>query len=426
MIRGKKNFLPPCPLEMGFGILFRLEDDSIHRHLGERQDRIAGGEWSAPFGRGRKPEAGGEDEFARPEPAANRKHVLPRSGGADAEEDGSPPQIRGASGKENVRGGMEEEAGGTEEEDTHVASAVGGKKRLTAKERRQLKKGGGESSVPAPPLPAGKEQPAASREAARPPVPPAVGSSKPPRGKKGKLKLMKKKYRDQDEEDRELAMELLGKGDTPKKVKGKSKQVETEQEVARREIMVNQSEQKLADEANAAYEALPDGVRQRLSELADEGFLPPKPSLDAQELRSLGSLDETDALSVLSLFAEADTRKVRNRSGFLSGIMRRYQEGKKSMQEAEAEAAASVPGETAPAAAAIVEPPPGKSRTQAKKQEEEDLRALLEEEGDGDLEAGGLADVLDRLTAVPLSLDTLLHAIPVCGPYSSLQSFKYK
>ena len=35
-------------------------------------------------------------------------------------------------------------------------------------------------------------------------------------------------------------------------------------------------------------------------------------------------------------------------------------------------------------------------------------------------------DVLDRLTAQPLSEDTLLHAIPVCGPYGSLQPYKYR
>ena len=31
MIRGKKNFLPPVPLVLGFGLLFRLEDDSVAR-----------------------------------------------------------------------------------------------------------------------------------------------------------------------------------------------------------------------------------------------------------------------------------------------------------------------------------------------------------------------------------------------------------
>ncbi|XP_011502657.1 PREDICTED: nuclear export mediator factor NEMF homolog [Ceratosolen solmsi marchali] len=39
MIRGKKNYLPPCQLVMGLGFLFRLEDSSIERHKHERRIR---------------------------------------------------------------------------------------------------------------------------------------------------------------------------------------------------------------------------------------------------------------------------------------------------------------------------------------------------------------------------------------------------
>lgn len=37
MIRGKKNFLPPSHLILGLSFLFRLEDSSIERHQGERK-----------------------------------------------------------------------------------------------------------------------------------------------------------------------------------------------------------------------------------------------------------------------------------------------------------------------------------------------------------------------------------------------------
>ena len=39
MIRGKKNFLPPCYLMMGFGFLFKLDETSIENHLNERKVR---------------------------------------------------------------------------------------------------------------------------------------------------------------------------------------------------------------------------------------------------------------------------------------------------------------------------------------------------------------------------------------------------
>jgi hypothetical protein len=39
MIRGRKNFLPPCQLEMGLAVLFRLGDESsMARHANERRD----------------------------------------------------------------------------------------------------------------------------------------------------------------------------------------------------------------------------------------------------------------------------------------------------------------------------------------------------------------------------------------------------
>lgn len=37
MIYGKKNFINPLKLEMGFGILFRVDDESAQRHKGERR-----------------------------------------------------------------------------------------------------------------------------------------------------------------------------------------------------------------------------------------------------------------------------------------------------------------------------------------------------------------------------------------------------
>lgn len=40
MIRGKKNYLPPSYLVYGFGLLFKLDEDSLERHKGERKVRV--------------------------------------------------------------------------------------------------------------------------------------------------------------------------------------------------------------------------------------------------------------------------------------------------------------------------------------------------------------------------------------------------
>lgn len=39
MIRGRKNFLPPHPLIMGFGVLFRMDESSLGSHVNERRVR---------------------------------------------------------------------------------------------------------------------------------------------------------------------------------------------------------------------------------------------------------------------------------------------------------------------------------------------------------------------------------------------------
>ena len=39
MIRGKKNFLPPCYLVMGFGFLFKLDESCVENHVNERRVR---------------------------------------------------------------------------------------------------------------------------------------------------------------------------------------------------------------------------------------------------------------------------------------------------------------------------------------------------------------------------------------------------
>lgn len=51
--------------------------------------------------------------------------------------------------------------------------------------------------------------------------------------------------------------------------------------------------------------------------------------------------------------------------------------------------------------------------------EEDDIHEIGEEE------KGKLNDV-DYLTGNPLPNDILLYAVPVCGPYSAIQSYKYR
>jgi hypothetical protein len=61
------------------------------------------------------------------------------------------------------------------------------------------------------------------------------------------------------------------------------------------------------------------------------------------------------------------------------------------------------------------------SRRERKKLEQMEIQAILEEEGVLDELEGKQADELEKLTGNPVAEDHLLYAIPVCGPYTSMQ-----
>ncbi|XP_060117382.1 ribosome quality control complex subunit NEMF [Heteronotia binoei] len=253
MIRGKKNFLPPSYLMMGFSFLFKVEDSCVWRHKGERKVKVQDEDMETV--------TSSTSELAEEETA-------PLEGDEDSGGSSSEEGERGES-KEKLE---EEEAGGTRQampasegsskgrvpvqrEDCldalclqsqpkaapkeNPASLSDGKsqsrRHLSAKERREMKKRQQQLPLPQgepsndPDPPKGK----AEEEAQLPPPPGGNKNTAPQqpvkRGQKSKMKKMKEKYKDQDEEDRELIMKLLGsagpvKEEKPKKgKKGKTK-----------------------------------------------------------------------------------------------------------------------------------------------------------------------------------------------------------
>lgn len=49
MIRGKRNFITPNKLELGFTLMFSLNEESIPNHIGERKPRLNKEELDAAF-----------------------------------------------------------------------------------------------------------------------------------------------------------------------------------------------------------------------------------------------------------------------------------------------------------------------------------------------------------------------------------------
>ncbi|XP_015126664.1 nuclear export mediator factor NEMF homolog [Diachasma alloeum] len=218
MIRGKKNYLPPCQLVMGFGFLFRLEESSIERHRGERRVKTL------------------EEDSLVVESVEEDKEIAID----DSDEEGRLGGIK----EENV-----EEEGSSEDEkslfpDTQIKLDLSGPQvKLVIDNKRPLedrqdpeevylgdenpvKLSSRRASVQEKPVRPVKEKPEGERQ---------KETSGLKRGQKGRLKKIKEKYKDQDEEDRKLLMEVLKPDGAAKEDKRKKNKNSQRQKVQQRQ-----------------------------------------------------------------------------------------------------------------------------------------------------------------------------------------------
>ncbi|KAG9268213.1 nuclear export mediator factor NEMF [Astyanax mexicanus] len=266
MIRGKKNFLPPSYLIMGFSFLFKVDEQCVFRHRGERKvktveedvedvtsstaDLLEEGE-----------ELLGEDEGEDVDEENGRMDE-----GEEAEEFTETQEMSDQTQLENEKPKLEdveeleeegeddEEVKSKEEEEspdisfpdttislTHLQSNRGtsnpgfkqevskqdnpepqGRKYISAKQRRDMKKKQKQDSDDH------HEEAEIKREEDQDSSTTSQSSKTAgatqqvlKRGQKNKLKKIKDKYKDQDDEDRELMMKLLGSAGGSKEEKGK-------------------------------------------------------------------------------------------------------------------------------------------------------------------------------------------------------------
>ncbi|KAG7511034.1 hypothetical protein JOB18_038635 [Solea senegalensis] len=269
MIRGKKNFLPPSYLIMGFGFLFKVDELSVFRHKGERKVKTLEEDMEEVTSRAAELLEEGEeligDDSSNEDQAEDRaegdgeKKEIKKENDTDdvsGEQDGvsEAEEDREDSGVENENVESEEfsfpdttislphlqpsrniqNPGFKKETSAQAEMNSQGRKHMTAKQRRDGKK-----KKP-------KQEDCDTEETDVSSSGPAAdlgprggggggggsgggggggGSSQQPlkRGQKNKLKKIKEKYKDQDEEDRELMMQLLGSAGPTKEEKDKGK-----------------------------------------------------------------------------------------------------------------------------------------------------------------------------------------------------------
>ncbi|KFK26625.1 hypothetical protein AALP_AA8G273100 [Arabis alpina] len=375
MIRGKKNFLPPHPLIMGFGLLFRLDESSLGAHLNER--RVRGEEEGT---NDEVMETQAPDEHAESEIEVENDEVS-APGDFDLQEsnpdlhqdtssfDMDPSGIAGenvasatsqledlldrtlglgtatVAGKNHTIEPSKEEVEEKMKQEGKNA-VVRDKPYMSKAERRKLKMGQSSDTAAddntghvkqqqkekdvssgntAASANTGKEkQQQKEKGVANKSIPDnKPAGEKVSRGQKGKLKKMKEKYADQDEEERKIRMALLASSGKPQK-----------------NDVESQSAKAAVTEEKKPSEETDDAVKicyrcKKVGHLARDCHAKETPDMDKVVM------------------------------------------------------------------------------------EEEDIHEVGEEEKEK------LIDV-DYLTGNPLPTDILLYAVPVCGPYNALQSYKYR
>ncbi|KAM4663533.1 ribosome quality control complex subunit NEMF [Discoglossus pictus] len=279
MIRGKKNFLPPSYLMMGFGFLFKVDEACVWRHKGERRVKVqdedlesvtssntelAAEETELLDAPGEESDSSSsEDEDGdtqdpahkdnglqiKSEEQANAAEESPEEEAASSEEsdqDNSTPalitvkeedeeeeeqspamsfpdtaiDLSHLHGKRTLNRTVSEEPAGASTEQNEQKSL--GRKHMSAKERREMKKKKKPDELDDKESLGDNENEHKAKEASsQNATQGGTGQQPMKRGQKNKLKKMKEKYKDQDEEDRELIMQLLGSAGTSKEEKVK-------------------------------------------------------------------------------------------------------------------------------------------------------------------------------------------------------------
>ncbi|KAF3336238.1 nuclear export mediator factor NEMF isoform X2 [Carex littledalei] len=331
MIRGKKNFLPPHPLVMGFGLLFRIDESSLPSHLNERRVRTT--------------EEEEEEAEARTDPNENASisvsvsddDEVANQGEKDVKESSDSPasQLEDLIDKTLGVGPIKSSNQSTVFDVPSSNSQGGGgneikkeKPYVSKAERKKLKKGSdslGKEEDREKGKVKGEEESA-----------PKATNQKPTRGQRGKLKKMKEKYADQDEEEREIRMTLLASAGNVSK---KEKDVQDE-------------------DATVAVANKPP----------------------------------------VSAVGQDEATKICYKCKKPGHLARDCREGKAESN----------------------------SNTEPEKIDGDEEDGTANETGEGGDERDKLTNDLDLLTGNPLPDDVLLYAVPVCGPYNAVQSYKYR
>ncbi|XP_057671845.1 ribosome quality control complex subunit NEMF homolog [Diorhabda carinulata] len=232
MIRGKKNYLPPSHLVLGLSFLFKLEDGSVDRHRGERRVltaneedvmRIADSVMSKDEVEVEILDESDEDEEAKTSINVNTGETVETLVPEESNKEDSNIEVTFPETQINVQHSNDDKTLVTQsaydfekEPEGENVIYLGDDKPIFINQGLKTRSRGDSESQNKP-----KNERVDSKK---------ENNKTFKRGQKGKLKKIKEKYKDQDEEERRLRMEILqapGNGKESKKNK-KNKESNTD------------------------------------------------------------------------------------------------------------------------------------------------------------------------------------------------------
>lgn len=291
IVRGKKNFLPPAKLLLGFGVMFQISEESKAQHVKHRLElprqnsymatpdlteaetavdsSVAGGsdddDDDFPDAAAPAPKIEDDDDDDFPDvvneagdvssdesPIQQRRRTYGEQENEDDDDQDDSPRPAPRNPLQSMGPGPS--ATKLEQDDTHDeedgdAESEHGEAAQTNTTPEDELDTPDQDEQPAQPQLSNKERKELARIQKGKPAQPALPSQKPARGQRGKKKKIATKYANQDEEDRALAMQLLGSkaADERREAEAaiKAEKKETEEEArARRKAQHERAQQK--------------------------------------------------------------------------------------------------------------------------------------------------------------------------------------
>lgn len=291
MIRGKKNFLPPAQLLLGFAVIWQISEQSKAKHVKHRlqNDDVRGMTQEANSKAAANdesdddfPDAGKDDASDDEFPDVKDEGKTDESDDElpDAQNDNASAASEGARTPEERSNPLQPQGAQQsrkQDEDAESSASESEGEEDTAENEEESKPEDIELSLPES---SGKKAGSKGKAGNSKNTPNQPKQNKPVRGKRGKAKKAAQKYADQDEEDRRLAMEILGS-----KAAEEKREAEEEEKAKKAESAEAAKERRRAQHEKAQREGLEAEEIRRLN--LEEGI----EALDEEESSAVTQLD---------------------------------------------------------------------------------------------------------------------------------------